>query len=223
LIFPGMKEYEFYLFDLDGTILDTFPIILASFQHVLTTMAGIHKTDTELTKYIGIPLRQQYRLFSNELRPPPDDAVVDSWFEAHLAFQKANWKDTVKAHDGAVETLKALKLKNKKMAVVTSRTRPSAEMFMRGTGIWDFFDAVLTPETTDKHKPHPGPALKALELLDGRAEDAIFIGDAIFDIQCGSAAGLHTCYVSYETPPLYPHTDVFPTYRIRNLRELLTF
>lgn len=68
--------------------------------------------------------------------------------------------------------------------------------------------------------PRIEPALKALELLGGRPEEALFIGDAIFDIKCGAAAGLHTCYISYVEGP-YPHEDNFPTYHIGNLRELL--
>jgi pyrophosphatase PpaX len=63
--------------------------------------------------------------------------------------------------------------------------------------IGDFFDAVVTADDTELHKPHPDPVLHALELLDSEPPKAAFVGDSPFDVGAGKAAGVFTVGVSW--------------------------
>ncbi|MGH2995429.1 MAG: HAD family hydrolase, partial [Gaiellaceae bacterium] len=56
-------------------------------------------------------------------------------------------------------------------------------------------DAVVTTETTERHKPHPAPVLAALEQLHASPEQAAFVGDSPFDVSAGKAAGVFTIAV----------------------------
>jgi pyrophosphatase PpaX len=60
-----------------------------------------------------------------------------------------------------------------------------------------YFDAVVTADMTERHKPDPEPVLKALELLGSDPEDAAFVGDSPYDIGAGKAAGVFTVAVSW--------------------------
>ncbi len=113
-----------------------------------------------------------------------------------------------------------LKTSGKKLAVVTSRKRETAEIYLKYIGIYGFFDAIVTPELTQKHKPSPQPALKALEMLSAFPEESVFIGDSFYDIECGSNAGMDTIFVSWS------HNDPdkirpSPTFIINSMTELL--
>jgi pyrophosphatase PpaX len=91
---------------------------------------------------------------------------------------------------------------------------------LKATGIWDFFDVIITPESTSKHKPDPEPVLAALKELACSSADALMIGDTSFDISCGAGAMVDTALVSWSMhdPATLP---IQPTYIISDLSDLL--
>jgi pyrophosphatase PpaX len=199
---------------------DTIPSVVAAFRHVLRD-TGPHKTDTELRALCGVPLRRAYDLLAAEASGPDSDAPrpsVDQCVAAHEAFDDAHRRALVTLFDGALETLALLRDRGVRTAVVTSRTRPSAQAIAEDLGLLPLLDALVTPEMTAHHKPHPEPALKALELCGGLPATTLFIGDLGNDILCGAAAGMDTCLVTH--PPHAPPPDVHPTYHVSNLRDL---
>ena len=60
-----------------------------------------------------------------------------------------------------------------------------------------YFDTIVTCDDTDKHKPDPEPVNIALERLGSRPEEAVMIGDSIFDILCAKGAGVKSVLVSW--------------------------
>ncbi len=90
---------------------------------------------------------------------------------------------------------------------------------MKETGIYEYFEIIITPDETEKHKPEPEPALKAMSLLGAVKEESVFIGDSIFDIQCGISAGIDTAFVSYSKTKS-DQLGVKPTYLIDSLGDL---
>ena len=85
------------------------------------------------------------------------------------------------------------------------------------------FDAIITPESTIEHKPHPAPALKAMKLLGVSPEETIMIGDSMHDLQCGRQAGCRTAFVQYS---MVPHQELLacnPDYSFRTLADLVNF
>ena len=105
------------------------------------------------------------------------------------------------------------------MAIVTSRKINSLTIFLKETEIFDYFEVIITPDETEKHKPEPDPALKAMSLLGAVSEQSIFIGDSLFDIQCGTNAEIDTAFVTYSKTKSDQLT-VKPTYLIKSLEDL---
>ncbi len=189
-----MKEYDAYLFDADGTLIDTKELILRSFLHMGDVMDAAPLDQAFVLNTIGLPMARQLRLFLGEGK---DEAYYVRAAEAYTEYQMEHRTEYLRAFPGAAETLEALRRRGKKLAVVTSRRMLTTGPFLDQLGLREFFSLIVTPEDTDRHKPHPEPALLALRRLGAKAEASVFIGDAVFDIQCGKAAGMETVFVTW--------------------------
>jgi pyrophosphatase PpaX len=107
----------------------------------------------------------------------------------------------------------------KRMAIVTSRRRDTLDLYLKTTGVLHFFEAFVTPETTLTHKPGPEPALAALALLGAQKDRALFVGDAEFDMECATRAGVDSAFVKWScNDPL--QMAVKPTWFIDDLRQI---
>lgn len=212
------KTYKNFLFDADGTLFDTSELICECFQNTAGHFQNIELKKENILAHIGMTLRDQMVHHFG----PINDVQFEMYREFHMNYQKTIYPDYLRIFDGIEQTLAALKTRGKKCAVVTSRTRPTLELYLKETGIEKYFDILVTPEQTIKHKPDPQPALKAIELLQDNPSNALFIGDASFDIMCGSSAGMDTAFVSWSR--INPATlDVKPVYLIKKPEELLDF
>ena len=96
---------------------------------------------------------------------------------------------------------------------------PTLSVYLKETGIADFFSALITPEATERHKPDSQPAHEALLQLGGRAEEALFVGDSLYDIACGNKAGTKTAFVSWSHNSV-DTLQVTPDYLLADMREL---
>lgn len=212
-----MKPYDAYLFDLDGTLLDSTDLIVETFRYSLKAVAGMEADPEIVRRHIGIPLKDQYPIYLQGRVP---DLTMEEILKLHMDYQLSIWRDHLKLFPEVGETLAALKAKGAKLAVVTSRRIASTELYARGLGIWPYFDFYITPESTPRHKPDPAPAHEALRLLGVPASRALFIGDAVFDMQCGGGAGCDTCYVSWGYLPPNEVTPK-PTWVLDRFSDLL--
>jgi len=174
-----MKDYTYYLFDADGTLFDTTELICQCFFYSLDKYGNMKKPKEEIIKSIGMTLRCQFEHHLGAL----SDEQYDEMQKEHMRFQLSIYKDYLKPFPGVKEGLETLKKQNKRLAVVTSRKINSLSIFLKETGIYDYFEIMITPDETEKHKPEPEPALKAMSLLNAVKEESVFIGDSIFDIK----------------------------------------
>lgn len=211
-----MKHYKAYLFDGDGTLYDTADMIYQCFDDIGKNFKNVKIEKEAVYKTIGMPFRPQLEL----LLGPVTDKVFDDIVTSHIAFAKTIYKKSVKLFPGIAETLKKLKEKDVRLAVVTSRKLESVSLYLEHTKILQYFDELITPESTAMHKPHPAPAIEAMRRLDTLPEETLFIGDATFDIDCGNSAGCDTCYVNWSMAGHHPN-DVGADYYIDHIKEIL--
>lgn len=211
-----MKQYTAYLFDCDGTLIDTTELIYQCFVHSCKKFGNIHVTREQVFANIGIPLRNQLEHFLG----PLFDEKASEITKAHMDYQLKIYKNYLQLFPGASETLSQLKDKGKKLAVVTSRKTRTLTLYFKQLGIYQFFNVFITPELTEKHKPDPEPALEALKQLQCSAEETLFVGDSIYDIECGVKARMDTAFVTWSRidPELL---SIKPTYIISEMKELL--
>ena len=211
-----MKSYTAYLFDCDGTLIDTTELIYQCFVYSCKKYGDLEVTREEVFANIGIPLRNQLVHFLG----PASDEKLSEITKAHMDYQLKIYEDYLGLFPGVTETLSQLKANEKKLGVVTSRKTFTLNLYFKHTGILQFFDTLITPELTEKHKPSPEPALEALKRLSCSAEETLFVGDSIYDIECGVKAGMDTAFVTWSR--IDPDSlTIKPAYIINEMNELL--
>lgn len=211
-----MRDYKNYLFDADGTLIDTTELICKCFENtaVMTGNNPVKKSD--IVRHMGLTLRDQMTIYFGDLH----DSEFEEYKRIHMEYQMSIYGKYLQVFDGVMDVLEELKKRGKKCAVVTSRLKNSLSIYLKDTGILQYFDVLITPESTIFHKPHPAPALKALESLNAVPEESLFVGDATFDIECGSNAGIDTAFVLWSNND--PATlKVKPTYYLNEMREII--
>ncbi len=174
------------LFDLDGTLIDSITLLLASVHHAFDGFSGRAPTDEEWIAGIGTPLRQQLREFASS-----DDEVA-ALTARYRAFQREAHDRLTACFPGTLEVLGVLAAAGHPMAVVTSK---SNEMMLRGTdftGISPYMAVQIGADSCDRHKPDPFPVRLALSNLGYAESEAIFVGDSPHDVNAGNAAGVVT-------------------------------
>ncbi|MFQ5427273.1 MAG: HAD family hydrolase, partial [Gaiellales bacterium] len=181
--------YANVLFDLDGTLVDTGPIILASMRHATRTVLDREIPDDELMSGVGGGgLAHQMRLI--------DAARTDELVRVYLDHN-VPLHESVEAFPGIEQLLRRLRGNGKRLAVVTAKRRSSVDRVFAGVPIRQHFDAVVTAEETERHKPDPAPLLLALDRLGVDAGSSAYVGDSPFDIQAAIGAGLAAIAVTW--------------------------
>ncbi|OGR16434.1 MAG: hypothetical protein A2X81_11780 [Desulfobacterales bacterium GWB2_56_26] len=208
-----MKTYDTYLFDADGTLFDTIDLICTCFQYVAEKYAGKTLAREKIIRGIGLPLADQ---IAHHLGESADHTVI---VDDYRDFQMTILGTSVTVFPDVPETLQALKEAGKQLGIVTSRKRPSLEMMLEATETAQYFDVLITPEDTGRHKPHAEPVLKAMALLGAEKARTVFTGDALYDICSGAGAGIDTVFVTW-SHSLVASLPTPPTWTIDSMREL---
>ena len=204
------------LFDLDGTLVNTTPLILESFRHTFKEFGLPVPADSELVAGFGLPMRTAVTAYMPE-------EMADEFCDAYRAYQRTRHDELIEGIDGVAETLAALKQRGIKMAVVTSKKRPAA---IRDLGCYDlvkYFDTIIACDDCAENKPLPGPSLMALKQLTLSGAECLAVGDSPFDLQSARGAGCQTAAVRYTSFDWeYILTEGKPDYVLKKMTDLLT-
>jgi pyrophosphatase PpaX len=175
-------RFSVVLFDLDGTLIDSGPIILASMRHASVTVLG-REPDEELVRAaIGGPgLFAQMR----DLDPDRVDELVEV-YRAHNEPLHAQ----LEGFDGVLDLLPVLRDEGRRLGIVTAKRLRTVELALdRFPVLREATDVIVGAEDTERHKPDPDPVLEALRRLGAAPRDAAYVGDSPFDIRAAKAAG----------------------------------
>ena len=183
-------RYRVILFDLDGTLIDSGPIIIASMRHASVTVLGREPDEQLVRAAIGGPglVSQMHDL---------DPDRVDELIEVYRAHNEP-LHATLEAFDGIVELLAELRRRGHRLGIVTAKRVATVQLaFERIPLLRELTHVLVGHEDTERHKPDPDPVLEALRRLGELAEDTIYVGDSPFDIRAGKAAGAGTIAVGW--------------------------
>jgi pyrophosphatase PpaX len=182
-------RFPVVLFDLDGTLVDSAAAILGSFHHATETVLRRRFPDEQILAQIGgTNLAHQMGLL--------DPDRVDELVRVYREHNDPQYSELA-CFAGVVDVLERLRVEGRRLGVVTAKRRPAVERAFAGAGIGDYFDVVVSSEDTARHKPHPEPVLKALELLDARPRQAAYVGDSPFDVGAARGAGVFAVAVGW--------------------------
>jgi pyrophosphatase PpaX len=182
-------RYPTVLFDLDGTLIDSGEIILASFRYATKTVLAREIPDEVLGAAVGgSNILEQMRAFDDERA----DELVRVYREHNEPLH-----DDLEVFEGIERVLDRLKSEGRQLGIVTAKRRRTVDLAFTILPLERYFDTVVTAEQTEHHKPHPEPVLTALDRLGSQAGEAAFVGDSPFDMGAGKAAGVFTVAVSW--------------------------
>src|SRR5881398_1617177 len=182
-------RFETVLFDLDGTVVDSGAIILASMRHATREVLGRDYTDEELLQTVGGPgLEAQMHALS----PEHVERLVDV-YRAH----NEPLHDELQACAGMEDVLVRLHEEGRRLGVVTAKRRATVELAFARVPLGHLFETVVGGDEAERHKPDPAPLLLAAERLRTDPADCAYVGDSPFDIRAANAAGMHAVAVTW--------------------------
>lgn len=181
-------SYAAYLFDLDGTLVDTAPDLFRALNHTLAR-AGLGGVDESLTRHwVGHGVRAMLQAALEHLGIPAEADELDHHQAVLVDHYAAHIADHSLPYPTVVETLTALAARAP-LAVVTNKPTDLSNRLLDALDLTRHFDVVVGRGTTEHFKPHPEPALYACERLGSAAGQALFVGDSETDVLCARAAG----------------------------------
>jgi HAD superfamily hydrolase (TIGR01509 family) len=200
-----------YLFDVDGTLVDSAADICGTIQEVLHASGRHDVPDALLRRYIG---RHLIDLFSDLGFPAEsiDQMVVD-----YRAIYAARGHVNTSVYPGVGEMLKAL---GGLKSTATTKGTPTTKIILEKFGLMPYFNHV---QGTDGFpaKPEPDVILKSLDIFGISPENCLMIGDAPSDMEAGRRAGVKTCAVRYGYGDLTAMAAFTPDYWIDHPSELV--
>ena len=183
-------RFRIVLFDLDGTLIDSGPIILASMQHAVRTVLGREIPPAELQMSIG---GQGIVAQMTAIDAEHADELLEAYKDHNDGLH-----ETLEAFDDLLALLPGLKVEGRKLGIVTAKRHRTVGLALaRFPALASAFDVVVGFEDTERHKPDAEPVLLAVERLGGSPEDAVYVGDSPFDIAAAKAAGVFAVAVGW--------------------------
>jgi pyrophosphatase PpaX len=176
------------IFDLDGTLANTIPLIVASFNHALSTVVGTTVPEEEIRSWIGRPLVETFEAW-------PEHAVELD--RIYREWNLANHDNMIEEYAGVPVLLADLASAGVAMGIVTSKRRETARAALAAVGIDGWLDVVAGLEDTTQHKPRPEPLLLGASRLGVEPSACVYVGDAVVDVQAARAAGMAAVGVTW--------------------------
>lgn len=183
-----MSPYKHIIFDIDGTLVDTYQTGLGSLQVTIKEFLNEDVTLKSLEKYFGIPSFQAAEM----LYPQDPKLFLEVWEEHYTAMRHYSH-----FFDGVVEMLERLRTEGKKLGIVTSRALYELQQDPIMAPIMSLFDIIVTSADSDKYKPDPAPTFAYLAKAGVSAEECLYVGDTVFDAKCATGAGVDFALVAW--------------------------
>jgi phosphoglycolate phosphatase len=209
-----IPRFPVYLFDIDGTLLDSAQDICGAVQYVLASTPEPKDRPFEYLKgFIGLHLIDLF----TDVYPDYSAEQIDGLILQYRTNYLSRGHTQTKVYPGVAEALAAL---GGRKGTATTKGSPTTRAVLEQFGLIRYFDHV---QGTDGFpcKPAPDVVLTALAALGARVEDCLFVGDSPADIEAGRRAGVRTCAVRYGYGKAQELARWSPDYWVEDLRELV--
>lgn len=209
-----LLRYSVILFDLDGTLLDTSELILASYQHTLERYCPGKYSREAMIPYFGEPLRDTMKRFD----PEQAEAMV----ETYRQYNVRHHDELIRIFPDVREVVAKLYKAGIKMGVVTNKRRQTAEMGLKHYNLEKYMQTMVCYGEAERPKPDAAPIHLALKQMGATPDQALMVGDSRFDLLSAQEAKVSSVFVKWSLHPLDSIQALLPTYIIEEMSELLS-
>jgi phosphoglycolate phosphatase len=208
----GIPRFAVYLFDIDGTLLDSAADICGAIREVVVKEGASPPAFSHLRGFVGLDLLDCFA----EIFPDRERHQLEELFQAYRVEYRAREHRQTSVFPGVSEGL--ARLRGKK-STATTKGSPMARTLMTHFGLEKHFEHI---QGTDgfPSKPRPDVILKALRALGAEPQDCLMVGDSTPDIEAAKAAGVKSCAVRYGYGDPEKLARSKPDYWVGDLREL---
>ncbi len=199
------------VFDFDGTLVNSYPLIEAAFGTVMRTHALDERARLLFRQSRGLPLPEQMRRISPDL-----------WEDLVATYRRADSRlGPAQVFRGIPTLVRRLRRRGLRLGVVSCKRRALVEAELEGIGLHRYFDVIIGYEDVSPPKPAPDPLLAAIDHLELPRGNALYVGDSLVDMETGRAARVRTVLAAWGHSA--EMNGEFARYRLRALRprELL--
>ena len=202
------------LFDLDGTLLDTEPLIRESFKYVFKKYKPDYElTEEDLLSFVGPPLEGSFRRFF-------DESMIEELVSCYREYNIAHHEEWVKPLPHAKELISKWKQEGYRIGVVSAKYRDVVELGLNVCGMRDDIELVLGGNEYEKQKPDKQGIIRACQMMNVSHDDCIYVGDTRSDVLAAHNAGVYS--VAYLSNPKREEelSSVHPNKLIKDLSEI---
>lgn len=207
------------LFDVDGTLMDSQAMILASMTSAFTAEGVPVPSRTEMLGIVGLSLVKAMAVLRPDDEPDRHERLAQSYKQAFWTYRTDRSFPEV-PFDGALDLLRRLKARDDVLiGIATGKSQRGVRHIIDQFGLDGVFTTIQTSDDAPS-KPHPGMILQAMAETGATPEDTVMIGDALFDIEMAHAAGVRVAAVSWGFQPKAVLERAKPHAMVNDFNEL---
>ena len=206
-----IQNKKLFIFDLDGTLVDTAPDFKNSINYMLNELNESEVSLEEIRNWVGYGARELIRRTVVDKNIPHDEQKIEEMLKIFLLHYTHNIDDDSVLFNNVRNVLEFLKDNGIKLAVCTNKMERLSNILLEKLNVLHMFDYLVGGDSLSKSKPDPFPLLNICEKLNTEISDSIMIGDSITDLNAGKGAGMPVVLVSYgytDNKDIYNEADL---------------
>ncbi|MGA7179149.1 MAG: phosphoglycolate phosphatase [Thiobacillaceae bacterium] len=184
--------------DLDGTLLDTAPDLARAAELMMAELGRPCPSLEAIQTYIGNGVsRLVKRVLTGQMDAEPEPALFDKALAVYQKYYGQHIADQSRPFAGVVEGLEAMRAAGFHLACITNKAEQFTYPLLKATGLFNYFELILSGDTLPRRKPDPLPLLHAARHFGVDISQVLLIGDSLNDTQAARAAGCPVFCVPY--------------------------